>query len=155
VKRVQMVVGVLSATATGIILLSAGIIIAVAAATLTFFGVVWTWATVGRVRYWRPRGGRNSEQCPNCHASTAVTLPVAVHGYTEHLDFVTSNGFNPVNPTVEQFKEMTAASEVDLLSTDPVEASITYSLDDDYLRTVLDEELNVIDVSRCPESAPD
>lgn len=63
-----MAVGVLAATATGIIVLSAGITTAVAAATLAFFSVVWTWATVGRVRYWRPRGGRNSEQCPNCHA---------------------------------------------------------------------------------------
>lgn len=67
-KRVQMAVGVLAATATGIVVLSAGITIALAAATLTFFTVVWTWATVGRVRYWRPRGGRNSEQCPNCRA---------------------------------------------------------------------------------------
>ena len=63
-----MAVGVLAATATGIVVLSAGITIAVAVATLTFFTVVWTWATTGRVRYWRPRGGRNSEQCPNCHA---------------------------------------------------------------------------------------
>lgn len=67
-KRIQMAVGVLAATATGVVALSASMMIGVAAATLAFFGVVWTWATVGRVRYWRPRGGRKSEQCPNCHA---------------------------------------------------------------------------------------
>jgi len=67
-KRVQMTVGMIAATVAGIVALSASMTIAVAAATLTFFGVVWTWATVGRVRYWRPRAGRHSEQCPNCHA---------------------------------------------------------------------------------------
>ena len=68
-RRVQTAVGAFAAAATGIAALSAGITMAVATATLTFFAVVWTWATVGRVRYWRPRGGRHSEQCPNCHAN--------------------------------------------------------------------------------------
>jgi len=68
-RRVQTAVGAFAAAAAGITVLPAGVTMAVAAATLTFFGVVWTLATVGRVRYWRPRGGRHSEQCPNCHAN--------------------------------------------------------------------------------------
>lgn len=67
-KRIQVAVGLLAAIATGVIARSASVTIAVSVATLTFFSVVWIWATVGRVRYWRPRGGRNSEQCPNCKA---------------------------------------------------------------------------------------
>lgn len=68
-RPVQTAVGAFAAVAIGIAALSSGMMMAVAAATLTFYGVVWTWATVGRVRYWRPRGGRQSEQCPNCHAN--------------------------------------------------------------------------------------
>lgn len=51
-KRVQMAVGVLAATATGIVVLSAGITIALAAATLTFLpssgrGQLWAGYAIG------------------------------------------------------------------------------------------------------------
>lgn len=67
-RRRQALISAIAAAAVGYLTLSAGRTTALAVAILTFFGITWTWATVGRVRYWRPRGGYQTERCPSCNA---------------------------------------------------------------------------------------
>lgn len=45
-------------------------------------------------------------------------------------------------------EKMTDALDVELLSIDPVEARITYSLGDQYLSLTIDEDLNVVNATR-------
>lgn len=90
--------------------------------------------------------------CPNCPNTGEGLLPTALHGTTEILDFVTSHGFDPVTPTEDQWMAMTEAWEVEVLSLDPVEVRITYTLEGHVLSLTVDEELNVIDVMETQES---
>lgn len=103
----------------------------------------------------RTRQVIHSHSCPNCHDEADGPLGTAVHGYTEPLHFVTSNGFNPIAPIEGQMERMREATKVEVASTDPVEARIIYSLDEHYLSLRVDEDLNVMEVSRTPESAHD
>lgn len=86
-------------------------------------------------------------ECPNCPLRVEGLLDTAVHGYTEVLDFVTAHGFNPVVPTAEGWVTITDATEVDVVSIEPLKARITYSLAGHVLSLTVDEELNVIEVT--------
>lgn len=68
---------------------------------------------------------------------------------------MTSHGFNPVSPTLEQWEVMPDAWEEEVLETDPVKVEITYRIDEDVLSLLIDEHLNVIEVrdSRYSEAA--
>lgn len=86
-------------------------------------------------------------RCPNCHLEREMILPSAVHGYPRVLNFVTEHGFNPVVPTKSQWESMSETYEVDVPSTDPIEARITYTLDGHLLSLTVDEDLEVIEVT--------
>lgn len=82
-------------------------------------------------------------ECPNCPLTVDGLLPAAVHGYPAVLDFVTRHGFNPVVPTAEQWEAMSDAQEVEVISLEPLEVRITYSLAGDVLSLTVDEDLAV------------
>ncbi len=86
-------------------------------------------------------------ECPNCPLRHQMSLPSAVHGYPQQLNFVTAHGFDPIVPTAEQWAAMSDACEWEVLATDPVEARISYSLDDHVLTLTIDENLDVVEVT--------
>lgn len=88
-----------------------------------------------------------SATCPNCPFEMEGLVLTAVHGYPEVLNFVTAHGFNPVVPTKHQWQTMADAQEVEVLSTDPVEVRITYSLEGHTLSLTVDEDLTIIDIT--------
>lgn len=90
--------------------------------------------------------------CPNCPLEVEGLLPTAVHGYTEVLNFITAHGFNPVVPTKHQWQTITDAQAVEVLSTNPAKARITYSLEGHVLRLTVDENLDVVHVTESTES---
>ena len=68
----QVLGSILFGGAAGIVSLAAGVHTtgALAIGALSYLALRWTWATVGRVQYWVPRGtsGVYKTYCPGCHS---------------------------------------------------------------------------------------
>lgn len=100
-----------------------------------------------------PNCGQRSQErftveCPNGPLEAEGVLPAAVHGHPPVLEFVTSHGFTPVKPDVEQGDAMREATDVAVVSTDPVRVRITYSHEGKMLRLVVDGDLTVQEVDK-------
>lgn len=85
--------------------------------------------------------------CTNCpyHSEGAAVLGIAAD--TELLAFLTSHGLNPVLPTAEFYRTMLGYDE-EIVSTNPVEARFTWSVDGDSITVTIDERPSVVKVER-------
>lgn len=68
------------------------------------------------------------------------------------LSFLTSHGINPVSPPPE-FYELLATHDEEVVSVDPLDLRLTFTIDDDSITVSVGDDLSVNDVST--ESKPD
>lgn len=90
--------------------------------------------------------------CPNCPLGSVGPLPLALGAETAVLRFVTAHGFNPVTPSEEAWQTMVQAWDEDVVSRNPNEVRITWTLEGDVLSVTVDDHLNVVDVTETNES---
>lgn len=87
--------------------------------------------------------------CSNCIYESGGGVGLGLIANTELLDFVTDHGLNPIDPdSTQTVNRVTQNYDLEVLSTDPLRARLTFSLDDDSLSLTIDEELNVLEATR-------
>lgn len=97
---------------------------------------------------------KHEATCPNCPFRTVGPLPIALEADADVLQFVTAHGFNPVTPSEDEWGAMVQSWEEEVHSLDPVEVSVTWTLNGDSLSVTVDEDLQVVDVTETDESGP-
>lgn len=83
-------------------------------------------------------------ECPNCIFAFNGLFVVHLLANTELLAFFTQRGINFVSPDGNPWAKFTVDETVD--STDPLEATFTFTVDDDAISLTVDESLSVIAV---------
>lgn len=88
-------------------------------------------------------------RCSNCIYKSGGGVGLGLIANTELLDFVTDHGLNPIDPdSIRDINRVTEDYDVEVLSTDPLRARLTFAIDDDSLSLTIDEELNVLEATR-------
>ncbi len=91
--------------------------------------------------------------CGNCNYSPKSIAPGVVLDTTALLDFLTDHGINPFVPaSLNRASGAMADYEETVISTDPFEGRLTFTIDGDSLTLTLDEELSVVDVTEEPRA---
>ncbi len=85
-------------------------------------------------------------QCANCPFSQGGVFSLALLAETELLDFLTAHGINPIAPDSERFNAAIMDYEEKIHSRDPLEASVTFSIDGDSLTLPLEAAGEYTDV---------
>lgn len=85
--------------------------------------------------------------CTNCPRKERGLLPHYLLPNTEFLSFLTSNGVNPASPMPE-FYQLIIDHEEDVISAEPFEARLTFTVGDDSLTVVVEDDLSVTDITR-------
>ena len=87
--------------------------------------------------------------CPNCNYDPKSIAPGVLLSNTELLAFLTAHGINPFAPdSLNRASRALAEYDEEVVSTDPFEARITFTVDEDSITLTLDEGLSVVDVTR-------
>ena len=86
--------------------------------------------------------------CTNCVFDSAISLGTALVANLELRSFMIEHGLDPVAPKSPDFRRMIHQFDEEVRSTDPLEARITYHVDDHSIALTVDESLNVVDVAR-------
>lgn len=90
----------------------------------------------------------HEEHCTNCIFSTAGAIGPALRANADLLAFQLENGLNPVDPDdITDFLKMMVGYDEEVLSTEPLLAEITFSLDDDSITLTVDDARNVVSVT--------
>lgn len=92
---------------------------------------------------------RMSMRCENCHHHVNGPFVFRLSTNTALLSFLTSRGVNPLSPTHE-FYEVVANYAEEILSTDPLEMRFTFTMGEDSIRLIVDDNLEVIDATEGP-----
>jgi hypothetical protein len=86
--------------------------------------------------------------CPNCNYSPTSIAPGIVLSNTELLAFLTARGVNPFDPDeLDRAIQAVAHYDEEVVSTDPFEARLTFTVDGDSLTLTLDDNLSVVEVT--------
>lgn len=86
--------------------------------------------------------------CPNCNYNPNSIAPGVVLATTALLDFLTDHGINPFAPdSLNRASQAMADYDEEVVSTDPLEARLTFTIDGDSLTLTLDDDLAVVDVT--------
>ncbi|WP_136601700.1 winged helix-turn-helix domain-containing protein [Salinigranum halophilum] len=100
-------------------------------------------------------GNRHAVQfhadCPNCINDLHGPFVLKLVANTALLAFLTERGLDPVAParaSIAAVDRVHMAYEEEVRSTDPFEARFTFSAGDDTLSLTVDDDLQVVDVSR-------
>lgn len=87
--------------------------------------------------------------CTNCIYESGGSATAALYANTDLLAFLTAHGLNPIAPDSMHALNSTLQNyEEEVISTDPLRARLTFSVDGDALALTVDEELTVVECSR-------
>lgn len=92
--------------------------------------------------------------CGNCPYSEGGLLAHLVISNTDVLSFLTSHGINPISPP-PAFYDMLVTHDEDVVSVDPLEVRLTFSVDEDAITVTVGPTLAVEDVVHHSETAND
>lgn len=94
---------------------------------------------------------RHEERCTNCTFAAAGAIGPTLRANADLLAFQLENGINPVDPDdITDFLKMMVGYDEQVLSTEPLLAEITFSLDDDSITLTVDDSRNVVCVTEHP-----
>ena len=85
--------------------------------------------------------------CTNCPRKTTGLAAHYLLPNTEFLSFLTSNGVNPVSPMPE-FYRVLIDHEEHVVSTDPLDVRLTFTVGDESITFAVDEDLSITDATR-------
>lgn len=87
--------------------------------------------------------------CDNCDYAPNSIAPGVVLANTELLAFLTARGVNPFAPdSLDRASRALAQYDEEVVSTDPLEARLRFTVDGDAITLTLDDDLSVVDVTR-------
>ena len=87
--------------------------------------------------------------CANCNYSPNSIAPGVLLANTELLAFLTAHGINPFAPdSLNRASQALAQYDEEIVSTDPFEVRLTFTVEGDSITLTLDDDLSVVDV-RC------
>lgn len=92
-----------------------------------------------------------SISCTNCPFSEGGLLAHLVLSNTEVLSFLTDHGINPVSPPPELYAILSTHEET-VVSVDPLEVRLGFSIDDDTITVTVGDDLSVTDTTRARPS---
>lgn len=88
-------------------------------------------------------------ECETCHYDTSGIPNICLLAQTELLSFVTDHGANPLFPETHDVAPGALANyEEDVRSLDPVEVALSFTIRDETLTLVVDEDASVVDATR-------
>jgi hypothetical protein len=91
--------------------------------------------------------------CPNCNYDPTSIAPGVLLSNTELLAFLTDRGINPFVPeSLNRASRALAEYDEEVISADPFEARLTFTVDGDSITVTLDDSLSVVDVTRSETS---
>lgn len=85
------------------------------------------------------RAVRMRMRSENCHHSVTGPFVLRLSTDTALLSFLTSHGVNPLPPT-PAFYEVVAHYEEEILSAEPLEMAFTFTIGDDSIRLLVDDD---------------
>lgn len=95
-------------------------------------------------------------RCTNCLFEGAGTLPVCVITNTDFLAQLTRHDLNPIVPdSIAAVQRVFSDFEEEVLSTEPFEVRMTFTVDGDSISLTVGEDLEVVDVTRLGTSPTD
>lgn len=87
--------------------------------------------------------------CTTCLYEGAAAFTIALLANADLLAFLAAHGINPVAPSdPADYTGVLMNYEEELLSVDPFEARFTFTVDDDGVSFTVDDDLNVVEISR-------
>jgi hypothetical protein len=93
--------------------------------------------------------------CTNCNYNPNSIAPGVILANTEFLAFLTAHGINPFAPeSLTRAIRAMAHYDEEVVSTDPFEARLTFTVDDDSITVTLDADLSVTAVTRGAAADP-
>ena len=90
----------------------------------------------------------HSASCTNCVFDRRVTFGATLLNNTELQAFLTAHGVNLVSPAYERYASVVMDYEESVLGTDPFEAQFTFTAESDAITLTVDDEFDVVDVSK-------
>ena len=87
-------------------------------------------------------------RCTNCTFGYGGTLLAILLDELAFLEHLVDHGVNPISPSPEAFLALDMTYEERFVDTDPFEARFSVAIDDDVLAVTVDDELDVVDVTR-------
>ena len=89
-----------------------------------------------------------TNRCTNCTFGYGGTLLAILLDELAFLEHLVDHGVNPISPSPEAFLALDMTYEERFVDTDPFEARFSVAIDDDVLAVTVDDELDVVDVTR-------
>ncbi len=87
--------------------------------------------------------------CSNCNYNPNSIAPGVLLANTELLAFLTTRGINPFVPeSLNRAGQALAQYDENVVSVDPLEARLTFTVDGDQLILTVDDDLSVVDVTQ-------
>jgi hypothetical protein len=94
--------------------------------------------------------------CANCDYDPNSIAPGVLLANTELLAFLTARGINPFAPdSLNRASRALAQYDEEVVSTDPLEARLTFAVDGERITLTLDDDLSVTDVTRGSSASPE
>lgn len=90
----------------------------------------------------------NHATCTNCVFDQGGAFALVLLADTDLLAFLTAHGINPVSSTSHRFATAIMDYEEEILGTEPFEARFTFADDDDTIALTVDDDLEVVEVTR-------
>jgi DNA-binding transcriptional ArsR family regulator len=90
----------------------------------------------------------HTASCTNCVFDQRAAFGLILLDETELQAFLTDHGINLVAPEYDRYASVVMDYEEELLGIDPFEARFTFGADADAIALTVDEEFDVVDVSR-------
>ncbi|WP_440008638.1 ArsR/SmtB family transcription factor [Halomicrococcus sp. SG-WS-1] len=95
----------------------------------------------------------HSASCTNCTFDQRVPFGLSLLDDTKVQAFLTGHGINLVSPAYDRYSSVMMDYEESVLDTDPFEARFTFTAESDAISLTVDDEFDVVDVSK--HGAPD
>lgn len=88
-------------------------------------------------------------QCTHCPFETASTLPVCVITNTDFLAYLTTHDLNPIMPnSIADVQRVFSDFDEEVISIEPFEVKVTFAIDGGSIALTLDEELDIVEVTK-------
>jgi DNA-binding transcriptional ArsR family regulator len=101
----------------------------------------------------RRYAARFDVDCSTCHYESSGIPNLCLLATTELLDFLTDHGLNPLLPeTHDRAPDTLGNYDEEVRSTDPLRVALTYTVDDDALTLLIDDDAAIVDATREPNS---
>ena len=87
-------------------------------------------------------------ECTNCIFDVAIVYGVTLLANPQFRRFLIDHGLDPLRPESVKFGRVINRYKEDIKSLDPLEATFTFTLEDETIRLTVDDDHSIVDVNR-------